>query len=180
MEASDRVDAWSDELTPILAALGLELVDVEVAAGIVRVTVDREGGVDLEGLSSATRAVSEALDRLDPLPGRYTLEVSSPGLERRLRTPSHFARALGETVTVRLAPEVGPARRVTGRLAAVDDGGVLLEGPEVPGGTLSLTYEQIERARTVFEWGPGTRSSSRAPKSPGAARAATRERARTS
>ena len=177
--ARERADALCGELSPVVGALGLELVDVEVAASTVRVTVDRDGGIDLDALASANRAVSSALDRLDPLPGRYTLEVSSPGLERRLRTPRHFVRALGETVTLRLVAGAGPSRRLRGRLAGADDDGVVVEGPEVPGGTASLAYEQIERARTEFEWGPGARQSPRAAKGPGAARAAAREKART-
>ncbi len=91
-------------------------------------TVDRPGGVDLDALAEANRAVSRALDELDPFPGRYTLEVSSPGLERRLRTPAHFARAVGETVTVRTLPGTAAVRRVRGVLAAADDDGVRPRG----------------------------------------------------
>src|SRR5579862_8658504 len=97
-------EALQDALSPLVGALGLELFDVEVGPGLVRLTVDREGGVDLDTLSAVNRTVSAALDGLDPMPGRYSLEVSSPGVERRLRTPGHFAGALGETVSVRLHP----------------------------------------------------------------------------
>ena len=83
-------------LSPLLEARGLDLVDVEVHGAQLTVFVDREGGVGLDELGEATRDVSAALDELDPMPGRYTLSVSSPGLERRLRTPAHFARAVGE------------------------------------------------------------------------------------
>lgn len=147
------VETLEGELSPVVVALGLELVDVEVSAATIRVTVDREGGIDFDGLAAANRAVSGALDRLDPMPGRYTLEVSSPGVERRLRTPAHFARAVGETVSVRLVPGAGETRRVQGRLASADDHGIVLEGPEVPGGSAALGFHTIERARTVFEWG---------------------------
>jgi ribosome maturation factor RimP len=163
------------ELGPVVGALGLELVDVEQSAATVRVTVDREGGIDLEGLAEANRAVSAALDRLDPLPGRYTLEVSSPGVERRLRTPGHFARALGETVSVRLVPGAGEIRRVRGRLAAADDTGVVIEDADVPGGSATLAYGTIERARTVFEWGAVP-----APSPSRAKRSKAKERVRTS
>jgi len=146
-------DALYDALSPILAASGIELFDLEVRAGLVRVTVEREGGIDLDALAEANRAVSAALDDLDPIPGRYTLEVSSPGVERRLRTPTHFARAVGETVSVRTRPGTTEVRRVEGRLRGADDTGFVLEGPEVPGGTLRLDYDAVERARTVFEWG---------------------------
>jgi ribosome maturation factor RimP len=141
------------ELSPVVDALGLELVDVELAGATLRVTVERDGGVDLDALADANRAVSSALDRIDPMPGRYTLEVSSPGLERRLRRPAHFSRALGETVSLRLLPGAGEVRRIQGLLADADDRGVRVEGPEVPGGSAHVAYEAIERARTVFEWG---------------------------
>lgn len=144
-----------EALRPVVAAHDLELVDVESGPGLLRVTVDREGGVDLDGLAAANRAVSAALDDLDPMPGRYTLEVSSPGVERRLRTPAQFARAVGETVTVRLQPGCDE-RRVQGRLGAADDAGVVLEGP---GGPRRVGYGSIERARTVFEWGPSPKPS---------------------
>ena len=141
----------SDALSPILASSGLDLVDVGFTAPGPG-HVDRPGGVDLDDLADANRDVSRALDALDPYPGSYTLEVSSPGLERRLRTPAHFARAVGETVTVRL-PEAGRRRRVTGVLRRRRGDRVHLEGPDVPGGSMRIAYDQVERARTVFEWG---------------------------
>ena len=161
-------------LAPVVAALGLELVDVELTGATVRVTVDRDGGVDLDALAAANRVVSGTLDGIDPMPGGYTLEVSSPGLERRLRRPAHFARALGETVSVRLLPGSGAVRRLRGRLAEADEHGVRVEGPEVPGGSAHIEYGTIERARTVFEWGAKpapSPSRARAPK--GRERAAT-------
>jgi len=132
---------------PILARLGLELFDVEQKGAILRVSIDRDGGVDLEALSDATRAVSAALDDADPMPGRYTLEVSSPGLERTLRTPAHFRRYVGTTLSVKTKPEVEGERRVTGTLSSVDDEGVVVGGRH-------LAFDDIERARTVFEWAP--------------------------
>ena len=82
-------------LRPVVTAADLELVDVELRSGVLLVTVDRPGGVDLQALTDANRVVSEVLDELDPIPGRYSLEVSSPGVERTLRTPDHFAKAGG-------------------------------------------------------------------------------------
>jgi len=150
----DVTERLVDALSPVLQAAGLELVDVVVGGSQVQVTVDRQGGVDLDALADANREVSRTLDALDPFPGSYTLEVSSPGLERRLRTPVHFTRAVGETVTVRTLPDTqAVARRVRGVLRGADDEGITLEGPEVPDGSMRIAYEQIERARTVFEWG---------------------------
>ncbi len=177
--AGEVAEMLYGELSPVVDALGLELVDVELTGATVRVTVDREGGVDLDALAEANRAVSGALDHLDPLPGRYTLEVSSPGLERRLRRPAHFARALGETVSVRLVPGSGDVRRLQGRLAEADDEGVRLDGPEVPGGSSRVAYGEIERARTVFEWGATPAPSPSRAKAPKGAPKG-RERATTS
>jgi ribosome maturation factor RimP len=144
-------------LEPVLAASSLELIDVEVRSGVVLVTVDREGGVDLEALTQANRAVSGILDEHDPIPGHYTLEVSSPGVERTLRTPAHFARAVGEKVTVKTRPQVPGDRRLTGTLVASDDDGLVLRIEDDPAGDRRLGYSDIDRARTVFEWGPAPR-----------------------
>jgi len=149
VEANGLVDV----LSPLLAASGLELVDLQVTQRQVQVTVDKVGGVDLEALTEANRTLSRALDELDPIPGRYTLEVSSPGLERRLRTPEHFARATGEEVSVRTLPGVPGERRLRGRIGATDEDGFVLEDPELPGGSVRVAYGDVERARTVFEWG---------------------------
>lgn len=144
-------------LQPVVTAADLELVDVELKSGILLVTVDRPGGVDLDALAEANRAVSSVLDERDPIPGRYTLEVSSPGVERTLRTPAHFTRAIGETVTVKTRPQVPGDRRVTGTLVAADEGGLELESDGIPDGRIRLLYSDIDRARTVFVWGPAPR-----------------------
>ena len=159
------VDAIAAAVEPVVAALGLELYDVEstgpTRARILRVTVERPGGVDLDAVAAASQAISPVLDG-DPAvqsvcPGPYTLEVTSPGLERRLRTPAHFTRAVGETVTLRVDAGTADVRRLTGTLASADGTGCTLTGPEVPGGEARISYDQIERARTVFEWGPAPR-----------------------
>lgn len=147
----------TDALAPVVEGHGLELVDVELHGAQLTVFVDREGGVGLDDLGDVTKDVSAALDRIDPIPSRYTLTVSSPGLERRLRTPAHFARAVGETVTVRVDAGTADVRRLTGTLASADETGCTLTGADVPGGEERISYDQIERARTVFEWGPAPR-----------------------
>jgi ribosome maturation factor RimP len=148
--AADLVHA----LAPLLEAENLDLVDVELHGAELIVFVDKAGGVDLDTLAQATRTVSSALDEIDPFPGRYTLSVSSPGLERRLRTPAHFARAVGGAVTVRVHAGTEAVRRVSGTLEAADEVGCTLVGPDLPEGSLRIAYDEIERARTVFEWGP--------------------------
>ena len=146
-------------LSPVVAARGVELVDVEVQGAQLTVFVDREGGVGLDELGEATKDVSAALDRIDPMPGRYTLTVSSPGLERHLRTAAQFERAVGETVTMRVDAGTADVRRLTGTLQAADGTGCTVAGPDVPGGEARISYDQIERARTVFEWGSAPRDA---------------------
>lgn len=135
-------------LVSVLEPCGLELFDLEWVGGLLRVTIDSPTGIDLEALGSATTLVSQALDAADPdpFPGRYVLEVSSPGLERPLRAPAHFRRFVGSKVAVKTKPSVEGDRRLTGTLEAADDHGCVVEGRR-------LSYDDIDRARTVFEWG---------------------------
>jgi ribosome maturation factor RimP len=160
MTVTDRV---RDLVLPLLADRDLDLYDVEMAGPVLKVVVERPGGLDLDALSDATRAVSRALDEADPIAGSYTLEVTSPGLERTLRTPSHFAGAVGETVKVKVvagAAEAGGDRRVAGVLAAADDDGITVRTGDDEDAPVErqVRYGDIERARTVFEWGPGARA----------------------
>jgi ribosome maturation factor RimP len=150
MSVSDRV---RDLVAPICTDLGLELYDVEHTAGKVRVTVDKPGGVDLEALSVVTRLISRELDERDPVPGRYQLEVSSPGLERPLRTPAHYQRAVGQPVSIRLLPGHGEARRIAGVVVEADEAAVTVEPEDGSGSRVRLRYADIERARTTFAWG---------------------------
>jgi ribosome maturation factor RimP len=140
-------------LQPVVDAVGLELVDVEMKSGVLQVTVDREGGVDLEALTAANRAASALLDELDPFPGRYSLEVSSPGIERPLRTPAHFAKAVGALVTVKTRPQVPGDRRLRGTLLTSDDDGFTLAVEGSDDDPVRFAYGDIDRARTVFVWG---------------------------
>ena len=137
---------------PPLAEGGFELVDVERQGSVLRVTVDRSEGVDLEAVTEATRLVNEVLDASDLIGERTTLEVSSPGLERPLRTPGHFRRFVGTEVAVKLRPGVEGERRLAGVLEDADDDGVVMGGRRLP-------YTDIEKARTVFVWPAGGQKS---------------------
>ena len=150
-DVSERVRAL---VAPPLEAAGMELFDVEVVGSggntVLRVTVDRSGGVDLDAISDATGVVSRVLDAdPDVVPGRYLLEVSSPGIERPLRRHEHFQRAVGSTVSVKVRPgaiaDTGGDRRVDGVLEAADESGITVAGRAIP-------YPDIEKARTRFVW----------------------------
>ncbi|MGH9301086.1 MAG: ribosome maturation factor RimP [Acidimicrobiales bacterium] len=158
MSAVDRIQAV------VQAALDdteTEVVDVEVTPGLLRISVDCPGGIDLDALGEASRAISAALDISDPMPGRYTLEVGSPGLERPLRTPEHFQRFVGSMIAVKTKPGSAGLRRAQGRLEAADDKGITMTSPDLGHEPLRLTYDDIDKARTVFEWGTGAPSGLR-------------------
>lgn len=170
MGVVERVQPLVD---PILADLGLDLYDLEHAGGILKVVVDKEGGVDLESLSLVTRLLSRELDHTDPIPGRYTLEVTSPGLERNLRTPAHFRRAVGTLVSIRTLPHAAGERRLQGILVAADDTSVTVRGTEAGadlGEERTVALADIERARTVFEWGGAPKPGKPQPGKGGAAK----------
>lgn len=152
----DRVRALVE---PITSDLDLDLYDVERRGGTVRITVDTppgsDGGVSLDTLSLATRLISRELDHEDPITSQYTLEVTSPGLERSLRTPAHFQREIGKDVTVRLAGHAvadGEARRIDGKLVAADESTATLLTED--GVERVIAIADVDKARTVFEWGP--------------------------
>jgi ribosome maturation factor RimP len=147
------VDRVRSSVAPLLADLGLEIYDIEHAGGTLRISVDKPGGIDLDSIALATRVVSRQLDHDDPIPGRYTLEVTSPGIERSLRTPEHFERVVGEVVNVRTHPDAAGDRRARGELTAVAADGITVRLED--GTERTIRFEEIERARTVFEWGPG-------------------------
>lgn len=145
-------------VAPILADLGLDLYDLDFGAGLLKITVDKPGGVDLEVISLATRLIRREFEHQDPVPGEYTLEVSSPGIERSLRRPDHFTRVIGSTVNVRLRDVTNESRRIQGILVAADDGGITVRSDEAPHADRTVAYDQIDRARTVFVWGAGEKA----------------------
>jgi ribosome maturation factor RimP len=150
-------------LAPVVAQAGAELVDVEVQSRVLQVTVEREAGLDLESLASISRSISDLLDEREDLApsARYELEVSTPGLERRLRRPEHFQRAIGARISVRTEPGTTGARRIEAVLVGVDDTGISLE--DKPGAAVvHVAYDEIERARTVFDWQAELASAKRA------------------
>jgi ribosome maturation factor RimP len=123
-----RRDAVVALLTPVVAATGLDLEDVELRSVgrrlVLRVLVDSESGVSLDQVAAASHVVSEALDDAEPLGDEpYTLEVSSPGIDRPLTLPRHWRRNVGRLVAVTLVD----GREVTGRVLSVDDEQVELE-----------------------------------------------------
>ena len=151
----------SELVAPIVSDLGLDLYDLEFVSGVVRVVVDtkpgtlgengRPAGIDLEKIGLLTRLISKEFDHAEPVPGRYTLEVTSPGLERNLRLPRHYVREVNKEVSVRLtAPlETGGERRIQGVLVGADEREITVRNASDV--EIKIKYATIDRARTVFK-----------------------------
>lgn len=145
-------------VAPLLVDLKLDLYDIEFRGGVLRITLDTPpgspGGVDIDTISLVTRMISRDFDHDDPMPGSYTLEVTSPGLERTLRTPAHFQREVGKTVALRLRDVASGDRRVQGTLVSATDTDctIALDTPVQGEFERTIAYTQIDRAKTVFVW----------------------------
>ncbi len=149
MTTAERLSAV---IGPYLEAERLELDDLEQlghgGSRVLRVVVDADGGVNLDRLAEVSRRLSRLLDAETELEGPYRLEVSSPGLERRLRTPRHFLKALDREVVLKARFEQG-TQTLRGRLVSADDQGCELL---VEDDLHSFLYGAILSARTVFRW----------------------------
>lgn len=137
-------------LEPTVIRLGYELADLEVRlggkGGVVRVFIDKPDGIGLDDCEKVSLAVSAILDVEDPVPGNYDLEVSSPGLDRKLTKVEHFQRFIGETVKVSLRFPKEGRRRFRGTLVSADDENIVVE---VDGESHSLALSMIDTARLV-------------------------------
>jgi ribosome maturation factor RimP len=137
-------------LEPTIERLGYELSDLEVRLGgrngVVRVFIDHAGGIGLADCEKVSLAVSALLDVEDPLPGQYNLEVSSPGLDRKLTKVEHFQRFTGETVKVQMRFPIAGRKRFRGTLVSSSDENIVVE---VDGETHSLPMATIDTARLV-------------------------------
>ena len=143
-------DELSQLLGPIVAGRGVELWELEFAnrpgGGLLRLYIDSPNGISVEDCERVSRAVSEVLDEQDPIPGEYTLEVSSPGLDRVLRTRDHFARFKGEQVRVEMREAIAGRKRFLGQLLEVGEREITLL---VDGAQVNLPIDEIHKARLV-------------------------------
>ncbi len=137
-------------LEPTIESLGYELMDLESrlsgAGGALRIFIDGPAGVGLADCEKVSLAVSALLDVEDPIPGRYDLEVSSPGLDRKLTKPAHFQRFEGETVKVQLRFPIEGRKRFRGRLLSSSENNIVID---VDGEQHSLPLATIDIARLV-------------------------------
>ena len=136
-------------LQPGADALDYELVAVELTGSetsIVRVYIDTPNGVTVDDCSKASRQFSAILDVEDPISNKYTLEVSSPGMDRPLAKPEHFISVVGSDVKIKMATLIDGRRRFTGQLVEATDEFAVVE---VDGEQTELPYDEMDRARIV-------------------------------
>ncbi|MGH9468446.1 MAG: hypothetical protein ACRD1Y_13920 [Terriglobales bacterium] len=169
MDAGSQSEALRELASSVVATAGLELVHLELKGEgrgrMLRVYVDRSGGVGIEDCERASQALSRALDEreMEALPGPYTLEVSSPGLDRPLWARADFDRFSGQRARLRTRQPVGGRRNLTGLLEGGGEGGVRLR-TEAGGAPITIAWDNVEEARLAPEFPsppkPGRRTRS--------------------
>jgi ribosome maturation factor RimP len=149
-------------IRPVIEGAGLELVGVafrrESGTRVLRVIVDRDGGVDVDTIAELAEKVSRRLDVEGFAPGPYALEVSSPGIERSLKRPRDFERRVGDTLKVRTTVPVDGRTTFAGALVSADDDGIVIA---VGGEELHVRHAEIATARTVVDWDAELKGSTR-------------------
>lgn len=142
-----------DLLEPAVGALGYELLGIEHLAqgrhSLLRLYIDSPDGITVEDCERVSHQVSGVLEVEDPIKGQYTLEVSSPGLDRPLFKLAHYERFVGEVVSLRLARPIEGRRKFKGRLLSLREGLVVVD---VDGTEMELPFEDIEKAHLVPQW----------------------------
>ena len=138
-------------IEPYVAAEGVELDDVELLGGgqIVRVTLDADDPVGVDRIAELSRGIGRLLDAEDPIKNAYTLEVSSPGLERKLTRPRHYEKSIDRQVKVKTFAPVSGEKVHTGVLMEVNEDDFVVD---VDGDERRFTYGDVSSARTVFVW----------------------------
>ena len=136
-----------DALEPRAATEGIEIVTVQVVgakkAPTIRVFIDTPEGVSFDQLAKSQAWINEIMDAIDPFPGAYTLEVSSPGIDRPLRTPEHFAWFAGQVAVVKMGHPLDGRSNFTGKIVSADDTCVVME---IDGERISLPMDDMKRA----------------------------------
>jgi ribosome maturation factor RimP len=149
-------------VAPVVESAGLELVEVrfhrEQGRQVLRVTIDREGGVDLDTIANVSERVNRRLDLEGFQPGPYTLEVSSPGVERPLKEPHEFARRIGARVRVKTARPIEGSRTLHGTIVEADPSTVRLATDQ---GERAVPFQEITSATTEVDWDQELRRSGR-------------------
>ena len=142
-----------DLVSPVADSLGYMLWDVEYvkegADMILRITIDKPEGVDIEDCEKMARAVDPIIDEADPIEVSYKMEVSSPGIERSLPRPAHFTACMGEKIEVKLYAPIDGKKQIVGILTAADEKTVTVTVDE---DTVVLEKSAVAKVSTVFDW----------------------------
>ncbi len=142
-----------DLLEPIADELGYMLWDVEYvkegAEMVLRITIDKEEGIDIEDCEKMHRAIDPVLDEADPIEVAYTLQVSSPGVERTISRPEHYECCMGEKVEAKLFAPLNGQKKLTGILASADEKTFTLD---IEGEEVTLEKSACAKLSTVFDW----------------------------
>ncbi len=148
-----RKEELEQIIEPAVSVLGFEMLGIEYVSqgrhSLLRVYIDSENGVNVDNCADASRQISAILDVEDPIKGEYTLEVSSPGIDRPLFKPSHFDKVVNETVAVRLSVPKEGRRKFKGELVAVDDTGITMV---IDDENYDIAFSEIEKAHLVAKW----------------------------
>lgn len=155
-------------IEPYLGAEHIELDDVEVVGSpsggrIVRVLVDGENAVGIDRIADLSRGIGRLLDDEEDLGTSWTLEVGSPGLERKLRLPTHFAKSVGREVKIKTRSAIDESKSHKGLLTASDETSCTVD---VAGTERTIPFEKISSARTVFTWERGAKPGKKESKGP--------------
>ena len=153
-QGGNVVSAVRAAISPVVENLGYSIWDLEYvkegADYFLRVTIDSPNGITIDDCETVHRAIDPVLDDADPIEGAYHLEVSSPGIERDLRTDEHFQASAGERVEVRLFAPIDGAKVFVGKLLGLDDEKNILLETET--GEKALPREKIAAAKTLFDF----------------------------
>ena len=153
--ASIAEQLW-DRIEPYVAAEDVELDDVEVLGGgqIVRVTLDAAEPIGVDTIADLSKGIGRLIEEDDPIKGSYTLEVSSPGLERKLNRARHYEKSVGRDVKVKTHRQIDGSKNHRGVLADAGDDDFTIT---VDGNERVIRYSEVASARTIFEWGSDKR-----------------------
>ncbi|HRE32620.1 MAG TPA: ribosome maturation factor RimP [Candidatus Berkiella sp.] len=154
---------WHDLIGPVIQGTPFELVGVECVGGgkhtVVRIYMDKQGGITIDDIVELTRQISVIFDVEEPIKGQYTLEVSSPGLQRPLFLPTHFHNQVGQKITVRTSHALGNRQNFKGTLVKADDDGIEMVVDEQ---NISFQYNDIDKAKVLPDIGIGSRDEKEA------------------
>ena len=140
-----------EAVQPTITELGYEIWDItyqKIGADYhLEITIDKEDGINIEDCEKVHRAIDPILDECDPIEGFYYLDVSSPGIERELRTEQHISRSIGQKVLAKLFTAKDGKRSINGILSAFEDGKIIITEPT---GEVVLTQSEIAKFTTVY------------------------------